>query len=527
MKQQQVNNRNVLTRVAGLKPGYSMFDLSYEKKFTCEMGELIPSMCDEVVPGDIFKIGNQSIIRMLPMVAPVLHRIDVYGHYFFVPYRILWNAKTRELLEETGDWEDFISGGEDGDNADVLPRWTPTTYDKYSLWDYLGFPIDIDCDGAYPMDFPRRAYNMIWNEYYRDESLQDLSTLDNEDILHVCWSKDFFTSALPWMQRGDAPALPITGTGSAVWTVDAPISGSAEWPAYSSSNQATMYHNYSTQVPYDVGTESVLENNTLNGDVPIAGLNNNTIDFSTASTFDVADLRLTVQIQKWLERNARCGVRHVEFLRAHFGVSPRDERLQRPEYIGGFKTPIIVSEVLQTSESNTTDQGNMAGHGIGIADKYVGKYRVQEFGLIMGMFFIRPRGEYSQGINRQWLRESKYDFYFPEFANLSEQPIMNAEICAVDGDDVHNPDIFGYQGRYNEMRIKNSLICADMRDTFDYWHCGRQFNPAAPPSLNSAFVTCDPRRDIFADQDDPGFMVSVGNLIKAFRPMPITAEPGL
>ena len=254
------------------------------------------------------------------------------------------------------------------------------------------------------------------------------------------------------------------------------------------------------------------------------------VDLSTASTFDIADLRLAFQIQKWMERNARAGVRYTEFLRAHFGVSPRDDRLDRPEYIGGSKSPIIVSEVLQTSSTDaTTPQGNLAGHGLSVNEAYCGSYNVQEYGLILGMFSVMPRPSYQQGINRQWLRRTRYDFFFPEFQNLSEQAIENAEIMALDADATHNTGIFGYQGRYDEMRYKPNMVVGEMRDTFDYWHLGRVFDALTPPVLNSDFVECNPDdcKRVFAVQDVPGLMVQFANIIKAFRPLMIQAEPGL
>ena len=489
--------------IGGLRPGRSVFDLSYEKKFTCDMGQLIPVLCDEMVPGDFFKIGNQAIVRFQPLVAPVLHEINIYTHYFFVPYRLLWD-----------EWETFISGGVTGDETPTIPTWEPTdpTPDEGSLWDYMGFPTGIDPDGAYPLDFPRRAYNLVYNEYYRDETLITEVALTNETILNRCWEKDYFTSSLPWQQRGTAPALPITGTTFADFS-DA-VSGNIV-------DQAVQR--------VQVGSASDIiytPNGTYNARL-LAALNNNTVDLSTASTFDIADLRLAFQIQKWMERNARAGARYTEFLHSHFGVSPRDDRLQRPEYIGGSKSPVIISEVLQTSSTDgTSPQGNLAGHGISVSDAYCGKYHANEFGLIIGIMSIMPRSAYSQGINRQWLRRTKYDFYFPEFANLSEQAIENAEICATNSA-VHNNGIFGYQGRYDEMRYKPNMISGELRTTYDYWHLAREFSTAAPPTLNATFVTCDPRKDIFAAPSEPGLIVSFGNIIKAFRPIPIMSEPGL
>lgn len=500
-----MSRRNVFSEVGGLHPRRSVFDLSYEKKLTCDMAQLIPVMCDEVVPGDVFKIGNQAVVRFQPLVAPILHEINMYVHYFFVPYRILWD-----------DWEDFISGGVDGQFADPIPEWEPTLTTEGSLWDFFGFPVGVDPDGAYPLDFPRRAYNLVYNEYYRDENLQTEVALTNETILNRAWEKDYFTSSLPWQQRGTAPALPISGITNAVF-------GNALF-----SQVGTITDTYSIgSNPGTPGNNKILVSNAIAQANLKNALDGNTIDLSAASTFDIADLRLAFQIQKWMERNARAGVRYTEFLRAHFGVSPRDERLQRPEYIGGSKAPCIISEVLQTSSTDaTTPQGNLAGHGITVSDAYCGKYHAQEFGLIIGIMSIMPRSAYSQGIDKQWLRKTKYDFFFPEFANLSEQAILNAEICAT-ANSSHNQDIFGYQGRYDEMRTKNSQIVSGMRTTFDYWHLGRQFNPASPPVLNADFIKCVPRKDIFAVPSEPGLIVNFANIIKAFRPLPYMAVPGL
>ena len=496
-----MSKRNVYSQVGGLFPGRTAFDLSYEKKFTCDMAQLIPVMCDEVVPGDIFQIGAQAVIRFQPLVAPILHEVNMYVHYFFVPYRLLWD-----------DWEDFISGGVDGDFADPIPEWEPTDTTVGSLWDFFGFPTGVDPDGAYPIDFPRRAYNFVWNEYYRDETLQTEVALTNETILNRDWEKDYFTSSLPWQQRGVAPALPISGTTSAVWPNASIVAGGAMGGTLSFSSVADnkLYVN-NADPDYLANAKAFF------------GLN--TVDLSSASTFDIADLRLAFQIQKWMERNARAGARYTEFLRSHFGVSPRDERLQRPEYIGGCKAPVIISEVLQTSSTDATSaQGNLAGHGLTVANQYCGKYHAEEFGLIIGIMSVMPRSAYSQGIDRQWLRRTKYDFYFPEFANLSEQAIINAEIYAT-GVLADNQNIFGYQGRYDEMRTKNNLIVSQMRSTFDYWHLGRQFSSA--PSLNASFVSCVPRKDIFAVPAEPGLIVNFGNVVKAIRPLPYMSNPGL
>lgn len=487
-------------RVGAAKIPRSVFNLSYQKLLTCDMGKLIPFMADEIVPGDIWQIGNEIVVRMQPLVAPVLHEINVYTHYFFVPYRLLWD-----------DWESFITGGADGTEAPTLPRWEPTLNTEGSLWDHLGFPVGIDPDGAYPIDFPKRAYNFIYNEYYRDETLIDEIDIEtSEAIKFRAWEKDYFTSSLPFQQRGTAPALPIAGTTSAVWDTS---------QFYQASAPASVGVSSSTS-DYKLYTNDPDGRNNLEGFFA-----SNTVDLSVASTFDISDLRTAFQVQRWMERNARAGARYTEFLKAHFGTSPRDDRLDRPEYIGGSKSPVIVSEVLQTSSTDaTTPQANMAGHGVSVDKRFVAKYRASEFGVIIGIMSIMPRAIYSQGINRQWLRETKYDFYFPEFANLSEQGITRAELYA-SAVDTENLTLFGYQGKYDEMRVKQNMFAAGMRTDFDYWHLGRIFSSA--PELNQTFIECVPRKDIFAAPSEDGFIVSIGNIIRALRPLPIMSNPGL
>ena len=345
--------------------------------------------------------------------------------------------------------------------------------------------------------------------------------LTSEDVLHRNWEKDYFTSSLLFQQRGTAPALPISGM--------VPVLGIGKYnqswvdgtqAVYETGATGTRTYTVSSDIGETFASAFYVEQDPLN-----VGYPNIRADLSQGTTFDIADLRLAFQIQKWLERNARAGARYTEFLQSHFGVSPRDERLQRPEYVGGTKAGIIISEVLQTSSTDATSpQGNLAGHGITATNNYAGKYRATEFGLIIGIMSVMPRSAYQQGINRQWLRRTKYDFYFPEFANLSEQAIERAEIYAsnVPADNVK---LFGYQGRYDEMRTKDSYVTGQMRDTFNYWHMGRVFGAA--PELNSEFITCNPTKRIFASESEPGLIVSFGNVIKAVRPLPIAAEPGL
>lgn len=491
------------------RPSRSLFDLSYSKQLSCDMGQLIPIACDEVIPGDKLKIWNQLLIRMNPLVAPAMHEINAYVHWFEVPYRILWDG-----------WEEFITGGVDGDDSSTVPRWDPTgnNYDLHSLWDYFGFPVDIIPAGALPLDFPRRAYCEIWNQYYRDETLQtelDITDLTNDLVLLRNWSKDYFTSALLTELRGTPPALPITGMGAAEWDTSAITDGVP----------ASGQFNYVESLVADPTIK--LNGSTQARDNFIDALNNNTVDLSGATTFTVSDLRLAFQIQKWMERNNRGGVRYKEFLQMHWGVTVSDSRLQRPSYIGGMKVPIIISETLQTSETTVNSpQGNLGGHGVAIDNGFVGEVFIREYGLVMGILSIMPVPMYTQGVDRQWLRRTRYDFPFPEFANLSEQAIEQAELYATAVAN-ENTAIFGYQGRYDELRTKRNMAVGLMRDDtgLAHWNLARIFSSS--PDLNEDFIKCVPDKRIFAVTDEPGFIVTAQNIIRAVRPIPVVGEPGL
>nr|WAE43637.1 MAG: major capsid protein [Microviridae sp.] len=518
-----MSSTRVFQNTGSARPGRSTFDLSYEKKLTCDMGQLIPVMCDEVIPGDVFHISNEIVVRFQPLVAPILHEVNVFTHYFFVPYRLL-----------DDEWEDFITGGVDGLNASVLPRWNPTNYALGSLWDYLGFPPTILPPGmSAPMAYPKYAYNRIYNDYYRDQNLiAPLDVTINEDILIRAWEKDYFTSSLLFQQRGTAPALPMSGTVHATFNETLPgagaVIGALMYPAVSTANSHPL--NYDMTNGYPFSAMDKISQELGQAYIPLVNLNMNDIDL-TGHAFNISELRLAFQMQRMLERNARAGARYTEWLKANYGVSPRDERLQRPEYIGGSRSPVIISEVLQTSMTvdpvgavKGSPQGTMAGHGIAVDRQFAAKYRATEFGLIMGIMSIMPRAAYSQGINRQWLRRTKWDFFNVALQNLSEQAIEKEEIYLTNNETT-NMGIFGYQGRFDEMRYKPNMVVGEMRNLLDYWHLAREF--AAMPILNQSFIECVPDKRIFAVETVPGLIVSVANKIRATRPMSLSAEPGL
>ncbi len=542
---------SVFSSVLGNKVGRSVFDLSHVKRFTCDMGQLIPVYFDECVPGDTRKIGMQCVTRFQPLVAPILDSVDLTVHYFFVP--------TRLLMDKEEDWNTFLTGGKDGKDASVsLPLFTFAYTDgsssnpnnpfsngvihgKYSLWDYFGLPIaDASVeweirDANNVNAFCQRSYNLVWNEFYRDPNLVDEVSSSNSSILYRAWKKDYFTSALPWQQRGIAPALPISG----VVPIDLSslVLGNPTVGIADNTNLASLRASRSGAT----GDFNLLVNSSLgkSGDIDELSSSvvshNGTVNLNNASTFDVATLRQAFQIQRWLELNARGGVRYTEFLRSHFGIAPKDEVLGRPQYIGGTKSSIVVSEVLQTSrtEDSTETQkgsplGRLAGHGLGATSDYICTFTSKEFGYIIGIASWMPKPSYQQGVNRIFSRKTKFDFYFPEFAHLSEQAVTNGEIFATGTST--DSEIFGYQGAYNEMRYTPSFNCADMRDTFSYWHLGRIFGSA--PKLNAGFLTTNSaydggiRKDIFASQNEPGLIVQFANIVKAIRPLPVYGTPG-
>lgn len=522
----------IFEEVAPARVPRSAFDLSYEKKFTCDMGQIIPVLCEEAIPGDVWDIANRAVVRFQPLLAPVLHEVSAKTYYFFVPYRLL-----------DDNWETFISRGVQGTTVGTLPVFDPgdyttpaNVYAMGTLWDFLGFPLLQPATEFCPIDYPRSAYYFIYNEYFRDETLTTLVDLTpgvEYQIKNALWSKGYFESALPWQQRGTAPALPVFGSASAVFTIPPTDMGGGSTeatryvPGVSTDEGNTMGWNRRSTGNWVNITDATIVQNQFNDTLDTY----NSIDGTSFTASDISDLRLATQLQVWMERNARAGVRYTEFLRSHFNVSPNDARLQRPEFIGGTVSPVLFSEVLQTSatDNEPTPQGTLAGHGISVLGESAGRYRVEEFGLIMGLMVVRPKPAYQNGINRQWLRRTTFDFYFPEFSGLSEQEIFNGELCTRDvvADSVGaaNLGVFGYTGRYNEMRFKPDMVCSEMRTTFDYWHLGRQFDPASPPALNQAFLECVPRKDIFAVPSVPGLIVSFGNILNVLRPMPFMAEP--
>lgn len=518
-KTRRVTNPNtVFQRVGVPGVGSSRFDLSNQVIGTVDMGALYPIYCRAAVPGDRWTLGTRTVIRLNPMLAPLLHEVNLYLYSFFVPYRIL-----------DDNWEEFVTGGVDGEQSPSLPRWIPdgsVARGKGSLWDWFGFPVDVKPNPDYaPVGYPVLAYRTIWNEYFRDENLDSEASLDMAGInaqnfsglRYARWEKDYFASALPWQQRGIAPALPVSGSSSATWDADK--------FAYGYNNSAIL----------SLGPEGGPVDHLLYGahdeyDSVRDWFNSNEVSFSNLSTFDISDLRMAAAIQQLLELSARGGIRYTEYLRSGYGVSPRDDRLDRPEYIGKHVSPVLFTDIPQTSavDDQPTPQGNLAGKGTAIAEGRITSkpYFVEEFGLIMTLAVVRPRAVYTQGFDREWMIQNRYDVYHPLFANLSEQAILRGEIYAT-GNKAQDMAIWGYQGRYSEYRYSRSRVTGLMHDDFDYWHLARQF--ANAPALNAAFLDYQGtiRKDFLAVPSEPAMVASFGNAVIADRPMPAVPIPGL
>lgn len=537
---------NTFNYIGRVRPRYSRFNWSNEHSFSCDMGELIPFFAAYLPPGGRLKGGVEAVVRLQPMNAPVLHEINAYFHFFFVPLRII-----------DPNFENFISGGVEGTFDSPPPLWPVSEENKlYSLFDYMHTIPTLDFDpstvkqSTMPVDWKRRAYNAIWNYRYRDENLQEKVQVIPEEqpdltpnfsVLHRAWEKDYFTSALPFLQRGPAIAFPISG--------DLPITIQGDTFTINGSNfslnqgkvtfSGTSTQNGMNQIRANsgnlsagvdgsggTGTVTATASGTISGSQTVTPSISGSVSLQNATTFDVNDVRRAFQIQKFMERNARAGVRYSELIQAHFDVKPLDSRLQEPEYLGGSKTGVIISEVLQTSatSSGSTPQGNMAGHGLTALRDYCFNYRAPEFGVVIGLCSIMPRSAYCQGINRTDLVRSRYDMVFPEFVNLSEQPVYENEIYFDGSNEQWQKEIFGFQGRYNEYRSIPSKVSSDMRFMFDYWNLARKFD--SPPDLNASFVECNPSKRIFAVQNEKTLIVTVGTTLNAILPIPKVAEPG-
>lgn len=547
---------NIFNSIRMKRPKRNAFDLSYESKITLNMGELVPIMCMPVVPGDKFRVKTESLVRLAPLVAPMMHRVNVFTHYFFVPNRLVWNQ-----------WEDFITKGVDGTDVPVFPKFVldPLTYINVlrnglfrdgSLWDYLGLPsirgIGTSGDSSaspnsvnVPTGFeisalPFRAYQLIYNEYYRDQNLTDpipfntesgaIVIADYERLLTLrrrAWEKDYFTSALPWLQRGPEVTVPVGGDENTSVRLDRPDAQTFPRVLDVNGNPVAASGLTGAGLPGVAGTLGWQVNGGTNSG-PAYLDPNGTLRVDTSELgININDLRTSNALQRWFERNARGGSRYIEQILSHFGVRSSDARLQRPQFLGGGRMPISVSEVLQTSSTDeTSPQANMAGHGISAGLNNGFNHYFEEHGYVIGIMSITPRSGYQQGVPKDFTKFDNMDFYFPEFAHLSEQEIKNKELF-VTNDPSYNEATFGYTPRYAEYKYKASEAHGDFRGNLAFWHLNRIFSDR--PNLNTTFVECNPSNRVFAtsDTDDDKFWVQIYQDVKALRLMPKYGTPML
>lgn len=510
--------KNLFNTVKLNRPKRSVFDLSHDVKLSLRMGQLIPTMCTELVPGDKFTMSCESMIRFAPMLAPIMHRVDCSMHYFFVPNRILWP-----------NWEKYITNTPVGGGDNNLPAFPTLPYSTSSysqLYDYLGLPpIEDDSSNSYNINaLPFAAYQKIYNDLYRDQNLiedLEIELLDGFNdqqfakltaIRNRAWEHDYFTSALPWAQKGNAVDIPL-GTVGLVDDLS-----ESENPAFIGKNGESFGGNISQ---IDLPEKKI----SGSASIPLgeAGVYDPKDTLQVEAT-TINDLRRAFRLQEWLEKAARGGSRYIENILVHFGVKSSDKRLQRPEYITGIKAPVVISEVLNTTGTEDAPQGNMAGHGVAVTSGKYGSYFAEEHGYIMCIMSVMPKTAYQDGIPKHFLKTTDpFQFYWPSFAHLGEQPIVNSELFVKATD----PDgVFGYVPRYAEYKFENNRVAGDFRTSLDFWHMGRKF--ATEPMLNADFVTAQPTDRIFAVADQPtnqNLWCHVFHKVKAVRPMPKFGTP--
>jgi hypothetical protein len=517
------------SKVVGMNPKYNTFDLSHDKRMSMQMGKIIPVMALDVLPGDKFTIETSHMTRMLPLVAPVMHNVKVKVRYFFSPNRLVWD-----------NWEDFITGPESA--TDTTEPTHPTITGPSlpsSLFDYMGVSTSNHLGGnsAEVNALPFAHYQFIYNEYFRDQNLQqevaysvtDGSNTSNPDLFQlrtVAWKHDRFTSALPFTQKGPEVTLPVLDPNSTVqgimWKPGARV-------------QDTVY-DISQDAPYLGNTENLRANGTTSSliiqNTGLASIDNTAnllIDQSALNqnAATINELREAFAIQKWLELNARAGNRYTEHIQAHYGVKPQDSRLQRPEEFGGSVANIQFSEVLQTAGTTSTGQdasalGTMGGHAISASGSRKASYYAQEHGWIFALAYVVPETTYYQGIPAKFNKIDRYDYYQPLLAHLGEQPVLNKELYATGGSSDDNT--FGYLPIYDEYRHELNSVHGLMKTSLEHWHLGRKFSNA--PALNSTFISCDPSERIFAVENDPEQVLAhVYNDVKVQRKVPYYGTP--
>lgn len=559
-------NFNLFNSISLLKPKRNAFNLSHSVKLTMEMGQLVPFYVQDVLPSDRLRVSATNLIKFAPLIAPILSEVDVYLHFFFVPTRLIWDS-----------WEDFITGSHKGkklpeDSMPQMPRWIfirnfvnqaitnplegePSPLQHGSLADYLGFQtfkkgtsFDHVNTHYYVDQLPFRAYRKIYNDWYRDENLQDDRdedwfsesgdiSVNNSNFQEVsyqmrlenrAWRKDYFTSALPFAQKGDDVLIP----GGISVNPDSQLflHGTGGLSLSSGSVPTNQYLDVTARFNDPKSGELYVDSG--NGKIGasyqslslLSGSQFNEFANSGASEGTIRELRRAIAAQRFLERRAVGGTRYIEQIRAFFGVKSSDARLQRSQFLGGCKNPVVISQVLQTSETTQSSPlGQPAGNAVSAGGKYIFDHTFEEYGYVIGLISVVPKADYIQGIPKMYLRRDVYDFYFPQFAKIGEQPIENQELY-FDPTSVNNDKTFGYTPRYAEYRFRNNRVCGDFRDSLKFWTLARDFDRIQ--NLNSQFITCDPSTRIFAyeNSDFHHLWCEIGLNVKSLRPLPKYGE---